>query len=284
MMDQKKKQEINKTADFIYSRENHISIQLSLDGFSFCILNENKNQIEKLRHFSFEDQSPTPEKHLKNVKNLFEAEKELQQRYNTVSISHVNQLSGLVPKPLFDETRMKDYIKYSSNTFDNDYIVFAEIANHDLNNVYIPFDNVNNNFLDRYGSSEYKHFSTVLIKSLLDTFKFSEHPHMFAHIRERQFELVVIANNKLLLYNSFNYQEKEDFIYYVLFTAEQLGLNREKFELMLSGNVTKEGPLFALAYKYIRKVSLLENRFKFNFPEKVTEASKRKEFTLLNQY
>ena len=75
-----------------------------------------------------------------------------------------------------------------------------------------------------------------------------------------------------------------DAIYYVLFAAEQLGLNPEKFELLLSGLVSKESELYEIAYTYIRKVSLMENRSKFNFPNNISESDKRRHFTLLNQY
>ena len=214
-MDLKKKQKTNTSTDFNNLSNKHLSIQLSLDGFSFCIINKVEMQIEKLEHFRFSDHSPTPDKLLENVEAVFKKERALQKRYGSVNITHVNQLSTLVPKPLFDEERIRDYLKFSSKTYTNDYVVHDEIENHDMVNVYIPFVNVNNFFLERFGSFEYKHFSTVLVNNLLDTFKFSEHPHMFAHIGEQQFEILVIANNKLLFYNSFKIKSKEDFIYII---------------------------------------------------------------------
>jgi len=283
-MDLKKKQQINTSIDFNNLSEKHLSIQLSLDGFSFCIINKGEKQFEKLEHFSFGNNSPTPEKLLKNVEDLFRKEPALQKRYGTVNVTHVNQLSALVPKSLFDEERSRDYLKFSSKTYLNDYIVHDELENHDMINVYIPFVNVNNFLLERFGSFEYKHFSTILVNNLLNTYKFSEHPHMFAHIGEQQFEIVVIAREKLLLYNSFEYHSKEDFIYYILFTAEQLHLNPEKFELLLAGIVDTESGLYKMAYTYVRKVSLIENRSQFIFPAGIREASKRRHFILLNQY
>ena len=283
-MDLKKKQQTNTSIDFNNLRNKHLSIQLSLDGFSFCIINKTEMQIERLEHFPFIDQSPTPDKLLQNVEGVFKKERALQKRYGTVNITHVNQLSTLVPKSLFDEERIRDYLKFSSKTYTNDYVVHDEIENHDMVNVYIPFVNVNNFFLERFGSFEYKHFSTVLVNSLLNTYKFSEHPHMFAHLGERQFEILVIANDKLLFYNSFNYQSKEDFIYYILFTAEQLELNPEKFELNLAGIIDAESELFKIAYRYVRKVGLLENRSEYKFPPNSKENTKRRHFTLLNQY
>ncbi len=284
MMDQKKNLKTNNSVDFNNLNEKHLSIQLSLDGFSFCIINKVKNQVEKLEHFVFEDKSPTPEKLLKNVEELFKKEKHLQKRYGSVNISHVNQLSTLVPKSLFDEDRIRDYLKFSSKTYTNDYLVHDELENHDMVNVYVPFVNVNNFFLQRYGSFEYKHFSTVFVNTLLNTFKFSEHPHMFVHIGENQLEIMVIAHDKLIFYNSFTYETKEDFIYYILFTAEQMELNPEVFELVIAGKINLESDFYTIAYTYVRKVSLLENRSQFKFPSNIKEETKRQYFTLLNQY
>ena len=284
MMDLKKNQKTNISVDFNNLNEKHLSIQLSLDGFSFCIINKTEKQVEKLEHFPFKDNSPGPETLLKNIEDLFKKEKALQKRYGSVNITHVNQLSTLVPKSLFDEDRIRDYIKFSSKTYTNDYLVYDELENHDLINVYIPFVNVNNFFLERFGSFEYKHFSTVFVNTLLNTFKFSEHPHMFGHIGEKQFEIMVIAHDKLLFYNSFSYQTKEDFIYYVLFTAEQLELNPETFELVMAGKIDAESDFYKMAYAYVRKVSLLENRSQFKFPSNIKEETRRRYFTLLNQY
>jgi len=280
----KKIQKTNKHIEYSYLDDSHLSIQLSLDGFSFCIININTNEISGINHISFAAKSSSPQKLLENVKQLFQSEKQLQKRYNSVNITHVNDLSTLVPKPLFDEKQLKSYLQYSSKTYTNDYIVYDEIDNHDIVNVYIPFVNLNNFFLEKFGSFEYKHFSTVLIENLLNTYKFSEHPHMFVHLNSNHFEIIAIANQKLIFYNSFKHQTKEDFIYYILFTAEQLKLNTETFELMLLGHISKDHEYYKVAYKYIRNISLLENRSKYKFSDYFNEDSKRSYFTLLSQY
>ena len=284
MMDQKKNQKTNSSLDFNNLNEKHLSIQLSLDGFSFCIINKVKNQVEKLEHFNFDDNSPTPEKLLENVETLFKSSKDLQKRYGSVNISHVNSLSTLVPKSLFDEDQIREYLKFSSKTYTNDYLVHDELENHDMVNVYIPFVNVNNFFLQRFGSFEYKHSSTVFVNTLLNTFKFSEHPHMFVNLCENQLEIMVIAHDKLIFHNSFSYESKEDFIYYILFAAEQLELNPEIFELVLAGKIDLDSDFYKIAYTYVRKVSLLENRSELTFPSNIKEETKRRYFTLLNQY
>ncbi len=284
MMVEEKIQINNNSKDLNNLNESHLSIQLSLDGFSFCIINKTLNEVTALYTYTFPNNSPTPEKHLDNVIEVFNKEKLLNRRYHTVNITHVNELSTLVPKAFFVPEQIKNYIKYSSKVYKNDYIVHDPLVNHDMMNVYIPFVNINNFLLEKFGAFEYKHFSTVLVENLMNTYKFSERPHMFVNIYDEHFEIVIIANSKLLLYNSFKYQTKEDFIYYVLFTAEQLKLDPEKFELIFSGDADKESDLYKMAYTYVRNISLIEIRSKYSFRSNFTEKIKRSNFTLLNQF
>jgi len=284
MMVEKKIQINNNSKDLNNLNESHLSIQLSLDGFSFCIINKTLNEVTALYTYTFPNNSPTPEKHLENVVEVFSKEKLLNRRYHTVNITHVNELSSLVPKAFFVPEQIKSYIKYSSKVYKNDYIVHDPLVNHDMMNVYVPFVNINNFLLEKFGAFEYKHFSTVLVENLMNTYKFSERPHMFVNICDEHFEIVIIANSKLLLYNSFKYKTKEDFIYYVLFTAEQLKLDTEKFEMIFSGEIDKESELYKIAYTYIRNISLIEIRSKYSFQSNFTEKIKRRNFTLLNQF
>ena len=72
-------------------------------------------------------------------------------------------------------------------------------------------------------------------------------------------------------------QTKEDFIYYLLFTAEQLQLNPEEFPVVLMGSVNKNDDLFNITYKYVRHVSLLAKDAML-----YSNAANSKHFTLLN--
>ncbi len=277
-------QKKTKTTNITNHKDSHLSIQFSLDGFSFCILNKDTKTFDALYDYTFNDTNNTPQKLLENISAVFKKEELLQKKYHSVSVSHINELATLVPKPLFDEEKLRDYVNFSTKVYANDYLVYDEIKNHDIVSVYIPYVNINNFLLDQFKEFEYKHFSSILIENLLGIYKYSIVPHMFAHICNNHFELVVIANKKLQLYNTYKFSTKEDFIYYVLFTAEQLKLNPEKLELILLGAVEKDDELYKIAYTYIRNVSLLENRSKYKYDETISETDKRTYYTLLNQY
>ena len=264
---------------------NHLSIQFSLGGFSFCVLNKEDKKFTALYNYHFKEATYTPQRLIQNITEVFDTNELLKDKeYHSVSISHTNNLSSLVPKPLFKEERMSDYLSYNNKTLRHDFFAFDDIKNHEMVNVYVPFVNANNFFIDQFGGFEYKHFSTVLVESLVDIYKFSLVPHMFVNVCKKHFEIVVIADKKLQLYNTFDYKTKEDFVYYILFVAEQLNLNPEELELQLLGNVKKDDDLYTMIYKYVRNVSLIENRSKYTFDTQITEDLKREFFTLLHQF
>ena len=279
------KLKITSNLDSKNQKYNHLSIQFSLGGFSFCVLNKDTKKFSALYNYHFKETSYTPQKLIENITELFKTNSLLKNaKYDTVNITHTNNLSSLVPTPLFKEEQITSYLSYNNKTLKHDFFAYDEIKNHDMVNVYVPYVNVNNFFIDQFGGFEYKHFSTILIESLIDIYKYSLVPHMFVNVCTNHFEIIVISNKKLQLYNTFEYSTKEDFIYYILFVAEQLNLNPEQFELQLLGNIKKDDELYSIAYKYIRNVSFIENRFKYTFDSGFNEDIKREFFTLLHQF
>jgi len=269
----------NNNVDFLNLQENHLSIQLSLDGFSFCIYNTVSNEIGVFAVYEFEN-ATTPYKHLELVEQLFKKEQLLQRKYESVNVIHTNNLVTQVPEPMFNKDHMVGYLQNTVKLFKDDFITYDIIENTEIVNVYIPFVNINNFLLDQYGTFEYKHSSTVLIEHLLNEYKNIEGDFCFINVIKNSFEIVVLNNNKFELFNSYSFQTKEDFIYYILFTAEQLNLNPEEFNLVLLGDIEKESELFSIAYQYIRNIKFYS---KDKFPAILNSVSSHSYFTLLNQ-
>ncbi len=261
--------------------ENHLSIQLSLDGFSFCVYNIPNTSVAVFHRYEFTNTSPTPYEHLNLVKQLFSQEELLQIKYKSVTVSHLNNLITQVPLPFFDKNNLKFYLQNTIKVLENDYITFDEIDNSEIVNVYIPFVNINNFLIDRYGAFTFKHSSTVLIETLLNQYKNLDDDFCFVNVFNFNFEIVVIKNKKLELYNFHSFRTKEDFIYYILFTAEQLNLNPEEFKLILLGDIEKESELYTLLYQYIRNISFYKSEKPATH---VNGISKHTNFTVLNQF
>jgi len=117
---------------------------------------------------------------------------------------------------------------------------------------------IHNLLVDHFGSFSYKHSHSLLVSKLLDLSKNVDVKKMIVHMQMGHFEIVIVQNQHLLLYNSFEYKSPEDLIYYVLFSAEQLNLNPESLRLEFMGAIKETDDYFKIAYKYIRDVSLFD--------------------------
>lgn len=258
-----------------------LSIQLSLSGLSFCILNKDSNTIIEVKEFRFE-KSLNPLEVLDELKALFTNETILNNSFTNVTIIHDNDLSTLVPKALFNKNHLADYLKFNSKILKSDFIAYDSILENSSVNVYVPYININNYIYDKFGSFIFKHVSSVLIESILRIEKGSTLPKVYVHVSFNQFEIIIIKEGKLVLYNTFAYNSKEDFIYYILFTAEQLNLDPESLNLVFIGDITENDELYNIAYKYIRNISfgIRNDNFKYiNNPK-----SKYSNFTLLKSF
>ncbi|MEE9350058.1 MAG: DUF3822 family protein [Flavobacteriaceae bacterium] len=259
-----------------------LSIQLSLDGFSFCITNTGLNKIILFRKYDFLDRNPSTTTLLSNIKAIFNEETLLHLNYSKVLVIHVNNLSAFIPKPLFDEKNIQNYIKFNNKIFDSDYFTYDDIKNQDMVSVFAPYINVNNFLIDQYGGFEYKHFSSVLVENLLQKHTVSNANALFIHVQKKHFEVIVTNHKKLILYNTFSYKTKEDFMYYILFVIEQLQLDVETIRLQLIGLIKEGDELYNIAYKYIRNISFLKNRTSKNTILEIDDDIIRSYFTLFN--
>ena len=234
-----------------------LTLQVGLDGFSFCIFDKLSHRAEEVKSIDFSDYT----KNLKTedyYEKAFIENEALSRKYDEVLVLHDNNLNTFVPKALFNENDLGSYLQYNNKVFESDFFAFDELANQEMNNVYIPYVNINNFLLDRFETFNYKHANSILVSKLLHLSKNIEEKLFFVHVQANKFEIIVVENQQLLLFNSFEYKTQEDFIYYLLFVAEQLNLNPEYFKLYFLGDITEESELYKIAYKYVRNVDLLD--------------------------
>lgn len=255
-----------------------LSIQAGLSGLSFFVLDRFSEIIVDVIVENFSKQQ-TPDQLLKAVKTAFNRNDSLKQSFSKVQIIHDNEMQTLVPSALFEEAHLSDYLKYNTKIFKTDFITYDVIQNKDAMLVYIPFVNINNYIFERFGSFEYKHSATVLIDKILQLEKNNNQKKLYINIQQTHFELIALDGNSFQLFNRFEYKTREDFIYYILFTAEQLDFNPENFKCILMGAIEDNDELFSIAYKYIRHVSLLPiSNMRYN------QNNSTQNFTLLNSF
>jgi hypothetical protein len=256
-----------------------LSIQVTLDGLSFCCQDMLSNNVTDLHTVAFEELNQV-ENTKQRIATIFINNQILTNRYDEIVVIYQNNISTFVPKAFFDKTLLNSYLQFNNRIFESDTIVFDYLKDYEMYNVYVPDVFIQDFLKHQLDSYQTKHASSILVEKLLDISKNDENKKMYVHVCTKHFEIVVIQNQQLLLYNTFEYSTPIDFLYYLLFTAEQLQLNPEHFELLLLGDINTENEVYKMAYKYVRNTQLLDftpwtQHNKFTAPEN------RKHFILL---
>ena len=238
-----------------------LSIHISLNGLSFSIVDLISDEIIFYKKHVFIKKT-TPKNLLKELKKYFKETPELNDTFSSVKIIHYNNLSTVVPEVVFDKNNALSYLKFNSQILQNDYVAYDQIFNNECVNVYIPYVNINNFIFKKFDSFIYNHYSSIILEEVKSNEKNSINPSLYLNMGLNHIEVIYFQNNKLIFYNTFDYSTKEDVIYYLLFTIDQLKLNPEKTPLVISGSISVDDEYYEIIYKYVRNVSLYNSNIK----------------------
>ncbi|MFQ3296821.1 MAG: hypothetical protein ACI9WV_000430 [Patiriisocius sp.] len=248
----------NNTISLKTTIENKLSIQFNLDGFSFSIYNTTSKREVYFCAYEFENSQATPENLFLKIKEIFKNDIQLQNDFISVKVIHQNNLSVLVPNRFFNEKDLASYLNFNIKKLAIDFITFDDLKQLDSKNIYVPYVNINNYLFQNFGEFEYQHHSTVLIEKLLKI-EAKKEKKMHVNVSKTTLDIVVVENSKLLLFNTFSFNSEEDFIYYILFVAEQLNLDTKEFPLYFTGKIDVNTAIYKTTYNYVKNVYFLES-------------------------
>lgn len=249
------KKESNTAPEKSVENYHKLSIQVGLNGLSFCVFDTIANTVAQSRRIAF-GRELSPFEVQKELREIVQQEGILDYGYSGVVVIHRNNLFSLVPRALFDKNELANYLKFNARILANDLIEYDEISNYELVNVYVPFMNINNYIYDLFGAFDFMHSGTVLIQALLNSHSGGSEAVCYVHAGEHYMDIMVLSQKQLLFYNSFPYSTKEDFIYYLLFTLEQLKLDPGSVKTRLFGAVEEGDDIYNICYEYIQHLSI----------------------------
>ena len=189
-----------------------------------------------------------------NINEILSELKNILNEFNLLNIIKVtlilnNKLSVLVPKDFFNEENCLDYLKFNSRLLKNDTASFDYIEEFEAHNVFITYGNVTNYLIEKFGSFEFFHYSTVLLKKLYsDTLK-DKIARIYVNINKSYLNIIVFKGKELNYYNTFDYETKDDILYFILFVIEQNKLINNETKMKLIG----EEKIIKNYYDYLSK-------------------------------
>ncbi|MDR1984318.1 MAG: DUF3822 family protein [Prevotellaceae bacterium] len=199
-----------------------LSIQISLDGFLFCIFDAD-NICVAARILNTDNT---------NIDNLFATEPLLTKRFSAVNCVVVNQKSTLVPNNCFEKNKSAEYLKFVCNI--NDEKILAQKIKKIGAYCVFAIDRNSYETVKKYQpQTEFYNQCIPLIHGVLQNFG----RNMFIFFDSKTIDIVVSNNTKLLLQNSYKTESTGDAIYFAAAVKKMLDIELDN--IYLSGKTNK---------------------------------------------
>jgi len=238
---------------------NRLSILILQDGFSFLISNSFAVPIQfgALKAKS----SQSAGELLKMIKSKIDQNFFQAHHIEELQVMYGNPQFSIVPEAYFKEDHLPHYLKYSSKLIEGDDFSSDPIESLKAKTVYIPYVNINNYLFDVFGSFKFTHVLTNLIVKT-NEIKTPIEDAVHVHVCHQHIYLLAYQTGKMVLANAFEYDTAEDLTYYILFSIEQLQMDREKLQLNFTGEFfnTSENDALEILSNYIRHISFSKSK------------------------
>ena len=276
----------SQNSNFLETNFKELSIQINLDGLSFCIFNPVLGCVESIYNFPMNFGYKTEEEVSREVQLVIQAEEDLRQDFSNIKVLHNTPLFALIPQALYGEKEQAiQYLKYSIDVRDvsPQAVEIDKILPIETINAYLPNRIVNQSLLSYYGRFDYQHFATALLKMFLKHYASHAYELMYIYAEVGSFYFVVFRGKKLYYFNRFSYETIEDFLYYILFSIEQLNINTEEVALYITGEVSPTALFYNKVRRYVKQIYLLKYH-KEHFAKGMNEELIRGNFVLTQSF
>jgi len=218
-------------------------------SFSYSMFNIEKKEFTSLNSYVFNDES------IQNIENIIKDDSTFKWALNSLNINCFLKRCTLVPTALFDENIKEKYLEFN-NFLENSEEILVDKLKHINSVVIYSIPKSHLNFLKKINHINIKHSATTFLENILDKTKHSNENEIFLEVSTKNFHVGVIQSSKLIFYNNFPFNTKNDFLYYILNCYNTLNLNSKNTTLNISGEFEKKSILNNLE-KYIKKVIIL---------------------------
>ncbi len=253
----------------------HLSIQLGVHHFSYCLLNTTTFTYDYVKKYPLTSKENTATE----ITEIINNDSNLKAEFFSQSIAFINFPSTLVPDKLYKEEEAETLLTF--NTKVNGKVLADNIFSQKAYLIYSVPESILNIVSNFFPNAKYKAQESILIQqySQLNT----ENKKAYLYLNEQKVGITIFNGDKLIFNNSFKYDSKEDLLYYVLFSFEQLKLSPDSINVSVFGNIEETDESFGLMYEYIRNIKLGKRPHQFTFPTEFNPLADHKYFGLFTQ-
>lgn len=252
----------------INSTENYeLSVQISSDDISFCILDTLRNKFVMLRSYEPEDNSRFDPYRLNEIirKDDF-----LPRKFRKTNIITPTQRSTLVPGPLFEDSRKEDYLDFNQKKADRERVMISKIKNSDIYAIFSLQEGFADLLKGLFPEGNIMHS----LKPLFQYVHFNRRStgnNIHIHFEKDYLDTVIFDPNELKFCNTFNFKSMSDIEYFVLYVLKKMNVRQDE-TIYLSGRTQEKEELRHAFSKYLTDVRFALPQGNYTFSYVLSEA------------
>ena len=169
-----------------------------------------------------------------------------------------NDKHTFVPAAVYQEKNKSQYLDILGLN-DKDSVVCADfVKNAEAYNVFTVSKQDYDELRKLPKDTAIHHTSSVIVASLIkDNMERPDDVRVYLNIKDQNFEMTVLKGCNLLFDNNFRFKTKEDFLYFLLFTIEQLHLDAGSVPVYFLGMIEEKSIIVEVTSRYMRDIRFM---------------------------
>lgn len=245
----------------------HLSLQVYLKGFSFCILDRTRNKFIAIGNYQFR-KITSYNVLIEEIARISENEPILNHNYQHIKLLFATPKYTFIPSVFYNKAEVGKIFQFNHNLKKTETLLENFIYGNSSYISYTIPSKIHSFFIEKYPNiriyhQSCPHIEEILLKNKLAKTSTSVHINVYSDF----FDIAIINKDKLELYNSFPYKSDADFQYFLLNVFDQTELSVSDIPIYISGVIRSNDNRIENLKQYIKNVSYLSkpNHFEYSF-------------------
>lgn len=253
---------IDETLDINLTLSYQLSIQLSLNGLSFCLYDPVQNKYIALVHknFSYIEFNDF----LNQLEDFIIHDELLKESYKSVKLMWTTSKNTLIPVDIFTPKDVKTQFEFTQKMDDLDELHYNQVKYIDTISIFTIPNPLANIFSRNFQNIQFYNQQCSYINHIFSKYH-SGLKKIFVSIKKNFFDIVVTEESKLILYNSFHYKTDLDMIYYVMNVYNQHNNKTNNTDIILSGLIHKKSESYQKLKEFVPHIKFDKHPEDFSY-------------------
>ena len=270
---------IDETFDEHFTDMYHIAIESDLKTLTYCLLDTRVNKYVMLKNFEIGDYAAPIL--LEKIEAIIEKEELFSKKFKSASFTFKSPKNTLVPSEFFKKDQVKTLYEFQNFIDELDELHFYNIEKLNATLIYTIPSRIAEILKRRIPKMTFLHENIVLLNDFL---KMGKDADICLSFTAEYFNVAIVSNGQVQLFNSFAYKAATDVIFFLLGVAGQKGLKPDTLRISVFGSIEKNSELAGQIKNFFRNIRYEKATSEFEYSYKLKEVDSHIYANLFNSY